>query len=102
MSVIKFSNPLESKIERQSCFEAKKLGWMSEKFSGLYNKSVPDRIFIKNGVVVFIEFKRPRLKPTKLQQLCHSKMIMHGALVFVSHSVFETISVLQHVETKTT
>ena len=58
---------LEKKLEKRCTDVAKANGWLSRKFSSPANRGVPDRIFIKDGDVVFIEFKAPGNEPTKLQ-----------------------------------
>lgn len=59
---------LEKKLEKRCTDVAKANGWWSRKFSSPANRGVPDRIFIKDGNVVFIEFKAPGNVPTKLQR----------------------------------
>lgn len=58
---------LEKKLEKRCTDVAKAHGWWSRKFSSPANRGVPDRIYIKDGNVVFIEFKAPGKKPTPLQ-----------------------------------
>lgn len=57
----------EKKVEKRCTDVAKANGWWSRKFSSPANRGVPDRIFAKEGRVVFIEFKAPGKLPTKLQ-----------------------------------
>jgi len=71
----------ERTIEKAVSLYAKASGWLSYKFTG--QRSVPDRLFIKNGLVLFVEFKAPSKKPTALQQRTINTMIEHGAHVFV-------------------
>lgn len=65
---------LKNKIIRESTIEAKVVkyaqskGWKVYKFVSPGNRAVPDRIFIKQGLVGMIEFKAPGKIPTKLQQ----------------------------------
>jgi len=44
---------------------------------------VPDRIFIKDGNVMFVEFKAPSKKPTPLQAHIILEMKSYGANVWV-------------------
>jgi hypothetical protein len=60
--------PSEKKIEQAACRYAKSRGALVYKFSSPAHRGVPDRLFIKNGRVLFLEFKAPGKKPTKLQQ----------------------------------
>ena len=62
---------LESKIEKTVTEYARKLGWRSYKFNSMGNKSVPDRLYLRDGVCIFIEFKQLGKKPTKLQSFTH-------------------------------
>ena len=57
----------EKKLEKRCSDLAKANGWYTRKFSSPSNRGVPDRIFIKEGRVVFIEFKAPGNEPTPLQ-----------------------------------
>ena len=57
----------ESTIERAVCAYAKAKGVISLKLAGPNQKGQPDRMFIRDGKVLFIEFKAPGKKPTKLQ-----------------------------------
>lgn len=60
---------LESTIEDLCCDDAKAAGWMVKKISFPGSRGALDRMFIKNGRVVFIEFKRPgKLKNTSTGQ----------------------------------
>lgn len=59
---------LEKTIEAKIVKYAKEQGFLSYKFSSPNNRGVPDRIFISpQGRVIFIEFKSPGKKLTKLQ-----------------------------------
>jgi Holliday junction resolvase len=77
----------ESTIERSVCDIAKRHKWLTYKFISPATRGVPDRIFIKGGRVVFIEFKAPGKKPTKLQAHTIAKMQAEGAEVYVCDSV---------------
>lgn len=62
---------LEKDIERKACAWAREQGWIVYKFTSPQRRSVPDRIFLRNGRTVFIEFKRPggRLTPMQAREL---------------------------------
>lgn len=77
----------ESDIERTCSILAKALGWLTYKFVSPSNRGVPDRIFIKDGRIVFVEFKVPYKKPTKLQESVIAKMRAAGCEVHVCDSV---------------
>lgn len=58
----------ESTIERTVTLYAKRAGWVSMKLSGPNDRGKPDRMYLRRGVAVFIEFKAPGKLPTALQQ----------------------------------
>lgn len=72
---------LESKVEKDIVKMAKGLGYWVCKFTSPALAGVPDRMFIRNGRVVFIEIKRPGNAPTKLQEIRMRDMEAHGAEV---------------------
>ena len=75
--------PLESDIEGDAIKYAKRLGWWVAKFTSPGRRGVPDRVFIRNGVVMFIEFKRLG-EPLRTQQAKRIReMREHGAIVHV-------------------
>ena len=84
----------ESLIERKCCQWAKAQGWLVFKFVSPSNRGVPDRLFIKDGRHVFIEFKAPGKHPTALQQRTAEKMLEQGATVYVIDSVEDFINVM--------
>jgi len=57
----------ESTIESAVCAYAKAKGCLTLKLSGQNQKGQPDRIFLFQGRVLFIEFKAPGKQPTALQ-----------------------------------
>ena len=68
----------EKKIEKRCTDIAKANGWYTRKWSSPSSRGVPDRIFIKDGLVWFIEFKAPGNTPTKLQQHEINQIKEHG------------------------
>lgn len=58
---------LESVIENKAVQFAKANGILTYKFTSPSSRGVPDRIFLREGHVLFIEFKAPGKKPTALQ-----------------------------------
>jgi len=85
---------LEKDIERKSAQWAKRNDWLTYKFTSPAQRGVPDRVFIKGGRVVFIEYKTAKGRTTKLQDLVIAAMRAHGAEVYVCRSVDETKEVL--------
>lgn len=78
---------LERDIEHRVVDIAKKHGWLSFKFVSPAQRGVPDRIFMKGGRIVFIEFKALGKKPTDLQDHIIRKMVDAGCEVHVCDSV---------------
>jgi len=74
---------LESEIEKKVCEYAKSQGWLTFKFTSPGNRHVPDRIFIKDSAVFFVEFKRKNLCPTKAQHQLACKIRSHNIEVYV-------------------
>jgi hypothetical protein len=72
---------LEKKLEKRACDVARANGWWTRKFSSPANRGVPDRIFLKDGVVWFVEFKAPGNVPTKLQDHEIDQIRVHGGNV---------------------
>ena len=77
----------ESTIEKAVSKFAASVGWITYKFTSPQHRGVPDRIFIRDSVVLFVEFKAPGELPTVLQAHTHEIMKNHGAVVHVVDSV---------------
>jgi len=60
---------------------------LTYKFSSPSRKGVPDRIFIHNSNVMFVEFKRLGKKPSRLQQYTIDAMLKIGADVHVIDNI---------------
>ena len=79
---------LESHVEKTVTAYARKLGWLSYKFSSPSVRGVPDRIYMRDGEIFFIEFKREGKKPTKLQLHTHKQIQEQGGIeVFIIDDV---------------
>lgn len=74
---------LEKDVEEKWCKVARSHGWKAYKFSSPGNSSVPDRMFIRDGFVFFIEFKRPGGTATDNQLEEHKELRRKGMLVWV-------------------
>lgn len=88
----------EAAIEKKSKEEAKKIGWASFKFVSPGHNGVPDQMFIKSGVVAFIEYKTAVGRLSKLQEICINDLKNMGCLVFVARSPKETIDILTNID----
>jgi len=71
----------ESTIERAVCAYAKAKGCLVMKLAGPNQNGQPDRMFVRNGKVLFIEFKAPGKLPTALQLRFMCDLYEHGAYV---------------------
>ncbi len=91
---------LEREIEKKVKDYAKSKGWLTYKWVSPQNRGVPDSIFIKDGNVVFIEFKAPGKKPTKLQQKTIDAMLAQDCFVYVADSVEGATAVLDFLDIK--
>jgi len=73
---------VEKKLEKRCVDIAKAHGWYTRKWASPSHRGVPDRIFLKDGAVVFVEFKSPGRKPTLLQADEIEQIEGHGGKVF--------------------
>jgi len=78
---------LEKEIEKKVCDYAKKFDWVTFKFVSPSNRGVPDRIFMRQHKMMFIEFKAKGKKPTNLQNLVAQTISKTGFEVFVVDNV---------------
>ena len=70
---------LERDIEKALIKRVKALHGKCEKFTSPQNNAVPDRLCtFHNGVMVFVELKRPNQKPTVLQARDHEQRRVMG------------------------
>jgi hypothetical protein len=58
----------ESQIEKAVCAFAKAHGVSAIKLSGANDRGKADRMFMRDGKVIFIEFKAAGKRPTALQE----------------------------------
>lgn len=58
---------LEADLEKQAIRFARKRGWYTRKYKSAGRRAAPDRIFIRDGSVLFVEFKRLGNAPTEQQ-----------------------------------
>jgi hypothetical protein len=81
----------ESLIEKKVCRAAKSSGWTVHPKAAIGTRGWPDRTFSKvcNDQIglIFIEFKAPGKKPTKLQDHIIAKLRALGHEVYVIDSI---------------
>lgn len=70
--------PIESKIEQKIVTFCRQHAIYTRKFASPSNRGVPDRLFCKDGKVVFIEIKREGREPTDLQKRELDTLRRHG------------------------
>lgn len=76
-----FDVELEADIERPAKKFAKLRGWFVAKVRFLDRRGAPDKLFIRDGRHMWVEFKRPGKPPTKQQLEVHTDMRAAGAEV---------------------
>lgn len=85
---------LESRIESKATDYAKKLGMLTLKINVKGNVGWPDHLYVYNGGVLFIEFKRFKLKPTPLQDHIHKLLRAHHIRVEVADNLLDALTIL--------
>lgn len=78
---------LEKTIEQVVKKYAEEGGCITYKMNGFGHRGWPDRLFMYDGKVMFIEFKREGNKPTPLQEQVHDKLRRAGFDVFVVDNI---------------
>jgi len=74
---------LERSIEENLTEYAKDQGVLVLKLNVKYRRGWPDRLFLKNGGILFIEVKRPGEEPTLIQEHVHGLIRSQGFAVVV-------------------
>ncbi len=87
----------ESKIEKDVCDHASELGWLVYKFVSPGTRGVPDRVIMKNGIVIFIEFKKRNEVPSGLQKKQVKKIRDRGIKVFIVDDLKEGIDLINQL-----
>lgn len=85
----------ESEIESKAKEYAKMRGWLVTKLMRCDVNGWPDCLFIRRGVVIFIEFKAPGEVPEPHQAKRHREIREHGVAVFVCDDLEEARVILQ-------
>lgn len=87
----------ESFIEKKICNLAKQNNWLVYKFISPSNKGVPDRMFLKNKIIFFIEFKNQKNKLSKLQEQTILKIKKNGFHVFIVNNIIQGKIILKEM-----
>jgi len=77
----------ESAIETTVSRYATTKGWLAYKFSSPNRRGVPDHLYLKDGKTIFIEFKAPGKKLTKLQIHTCAKIMAQNFEVYRIDSI---------------
>ena len=85
---------MEKGVEMPVVRRAEKAGWFVRKLAWPGRIGAPDRVFIKDGRVVWIEFKDAGKRPRKSQELEHDRMKAAGAEVYWCDNVIEALQIL--------
>lgn len=84
----------EKKIERDSVRTAEEHGWYVKKIVTPGRRGSFDRLFIKEGKYVWLEFKDPGGEPSELQWKEWEKLRIHGAIAFFCDSYTDAKRIL--------
>lgn len=86
---------LEREVEKPAKDYAEQYGWWVAKFVSPGRRGVPDDVFIRDGRVLFIEFKRPGkdLRPQQRKRI--REMREHGAEVHVIDNLADAYALLR-------
>lgn len=87
--------PLEANIEGDAVKFAKANGWWVTKFVSPGKRGVPDRVFIRDGRVIFIEFKRTGEGLRVQQGKVAREMREHGAEVHMVDNLSDAYELLR-------
>jgi hypothetical protein len=78
---------LESKIEKETMLYAAEHGWLCRKIRWIGRRGAPDRLFIRAGRIIFVEFKKPKGTPRIQQEREIERLEYHGAKVYVINDI---------------
>ena len=78
---------LESVIQTKVIKQLEAHNWYVVKLMQTNKNGIPDLIAHKEGRTIYMEIKRPNLRPTPLQDLRHREIKTHGIMVHTIRSV---------------
>lgn len=85
---------LECTLEAQCVKHAEKSGWFVRKLKWVGRRDAPDRLFAKDGTVLFVEFKQKGKKARPGQAIEHRRMRNAGLDVCIVDNFEEFEEVL--------
>jgi len=84
----------ESQLEKKVCAWAKDSGISTLKLSGPNDRGKADRMFMKDGKIIFMEFKAKGKKPTALQERFLKQRVDDGFVAVWTDNYLEAIDIL--------
>jgi len=84
----------ESQLEKKVCAWAKDCGISTLKLSGPNDRGKADRVFMKAGRIMFLEFKAAGKKPTALQERFLKKRVDDGFVAGWTDNYEQAIDIL--------
>jgi hypothetical protein len=84
----------ESQLEKKVCAWAKEWGISTLKLSGPNDRGKADRIFMKDGKIMFLELKAEGKKPTALQERFLKQRVDDGFVAVWTDDYNEAIGIL--------
>jgi hypothetical protein len=85
---------IEETIEKTVVNVAERAGWEARKLGWIGRRGAPDRLFMRPGRAVFIEFKDPEGELEDLQEREIDRMRKAGLEVYVIDSIQDGFDVL--------
>lgn len=79
----------ESSVESKSTAFAEKRGWFSVKLMRCNKDAMPDRLYHRRGITIYVEYKKEGELPNRKQLKRHQELRDHGIPVHVIDD-FET------------
>jgi len=86
----------EASLERSLVRKAKELGWLVRKVQWIGRFGAPDRLFVRNGQVVFIELKREGGWLRQEQWLEARALRAQGVIVRAADTLSDALRVLDN------
>ena len=85
----------ESTIERKCTLFARQQGWFQVKIEKASIRGIPDRLYIRDGKTVYVEFKNAVGRLSEEQVRVIAQMREHGAEVYVISSMEEANAIFR-------
>ena len=86
---------LEKHIEAEGNAFAFRRGWLEFKLTSPSRRGWPDRFYVRRGVIILVEWKRPGEEPTVQQAKLHRELRDAGVKVYWMTSLEQAKEVFQ-------